>query len=604
MIAGVAVFDRELCVLKLEAEDERNLEQIRALTLGEHGEHLINMHRLATLPALASTMASLRSGLRLYRSGRGLCERSVGVRLTLNILRRSQSTQQATIVQDQEQSGAAFAKPSPRSKEPYAEPSQGSLERTTQAFSSEDDGKALDGRTGYEERGLEEHVIASAATANSGSLRITFDAPRTHTKTLKRTGSVDQSNGTNTAEKADYRENQVNLKIGKRLRAYDPIFVRDCCTCPKCVDQSTRQKLFSTTDISADISVKDMREDGDVVHFTWTNDLPGFDADHVTTINIKSLSRSVRRHPVKLYKESKTLWNAKAFEEGQTKFDYEEYMTKDSTLLLALEQLHRYGMVFVSNVPEAEASVSDVATRIGPLKNTFYGSTWDVRSVAEAKNVAYTSQDLGFHMDLLYMHQPPRLQLLHCLKASTEGGTSLFSDSYLAASSLFHSDRYLFDCLAKNDVNFHYDNDSQQYHQSRRVFQLVGDAHPNPNTKSFGSLLEAVNWSPPFQGPFHNVKGDHFLASHVHRWHKAARAFRDLVEAKSAVHQRQMPPGECVIFDNRRVLHARTAFSGGERWLRGCYLDSDPFVSKTRVLQRKFGAVGYRNESFDHETQI
>ena len=57
-----------------------------------------------------------------------------------------------------------------------------------------------------------------------------------------------------------------------------------------------------------------------------------------------------------------------------------------------------------------------------------------------------------------------------------------------------------------------------------------------------------------------------------------------------------MGPGECVIFDNRRVLHARKRFEvgdlGKERWLRGAYLDKDPFVSRMRVLGGKFGGEG------------
>jgi alpha-ketoglutarate-dependent taurine dioxygenase len=56
-----------------------------------------------------------------------------------------------------------------------------------------------------------------------------------------------------------------------------------------------------------------------------------------------------------------------------------------------------------------------------------------------------------------------------------------------------------------------------------------------------------------------------------------------------------MLPGECVIFDNRRVLHARKAFevgdAGKERWLRGTYLDWDPYWSKMRVLGKRFGKI-------------
>ena len=79
----------------------------------------------------------------------------------------------------------------------------------------------------------------------------------------------------------------------------------------------------------------------------------------------------------------------------------------EQALAEALQLLWRDGLVFVDGVPESEASVSQIVNRIGPLMNTFYGPTWDVRSVPDAKNVAYTAKYLGFHMDLLYMREPP-----------------------------------------------------------------------------------------------------------------------------------------------------------------------------------------------------
>ena len=57
-----------------------------------------------------------------------------------------------------------------------------------------------------------------------------------------------------------------------------------------------------------------------------------------------------------------------------------------------------------------------------------------------------------------------------------------------------------------------------------------------------------------------------------------------------------MAPGDCVLFDNRRVLHARRAFAvsdaGTERWLRGAYIDRDPFVSRAKILRDRFEGTG------------
>ena len=52
----------------------------------------------------------------------------------------------------------------------------------------------------------------------------------------------------------------------------------------------------------------------------------------------------------------------------------------------------------------------------------------------------------------------------------------------------------------------------------------------------------------------------------------------------------RLAPGDCLVFDNTRVLHARTAFSMSPRpgrHLQGCYADLDGLPSTLAVLTRK-----------------
>ena len=46
--------------------------------------------------------------------------------------------------------------------------------------------------------------------------------------------------------------------------------------------------------------------------------------------------------------------------------------------------------------------------------------------------------------------------------------------------------------------------------------------------------------------------------------------------------------GEMACFDNRRLLHGRTAFDSatGRRWLRGCYSEREELESRLRMLAR------------------
>ena len=371
---------------------------------------------------------------------------------------------------------------------------------------------------------------------------------------------------------------------------FDNIFLRDSCTCAKCVDPSTRQKRFDSADIPSNIRIRSIssRNTNDVI-LRWKHDIPGFDLDHETVLPFDWLEQAPHYPVTHAYQGGKQAWNKTSLAGAMATFDYNEYMSDDQVLFQLLQQLQRFGVAFIKNLPEAESSVIQTANRIGPLKNTFYGETWDVRSVSNAKNVAYTDVHLGFHMDLLYMQQPPRLQLIHCLRASTQGGVSLFSDAYLAMQQLYKLDRAAFQTLVETPVNFHYDNDNHHYFRSRRTFQLQeGVTHIPEGSDQVWTYMEAVNWAPPFQAPFNHTKGDVALAKSMRAWHEAAQMFRDLTELSWAVYKRQMEPGECVIFDNRRILHARTAFAGGERWLRGAYLDDDPYLSKMRVLERRY----------------
>jgi hypothetical protein len=62
-------------------------------------------------------------------------------------------------------------------------------------------------------------------------------------------------------------------------------------------------------------------------------------------------------------------------------------------------------------------------------------------------------------------------------------------------------------------------------------------------------------------------------------FYAAYRAFDALLNRPGAMVTGKLAPGDCLIFDNTRVLHARTAFAEAtgswDRHLQGCYADLD-----------------------------
>ncbi len=77
-------------------------------------------------------------------------------------------------------------------------------------------------------------------------------------------------------------------------------------------------------------------------------------------------------------------------------------------------------------------------------------------------------------------------------------------------------------------------------------------------------------------------------AEDVVRHYRAYRTFIALTREPRFQFEYRLNPGDLLVFDNRRVLHARRAFDlqQGQRHLQGCYVDRDELLSRIRVLER------------------
>lgn len=410
------------------------------------------------------------------------------------------------------------------------------------------------------------------------------------------------------------------LPFKDATRRINLIRLRDACSCPRCVNPSSGQREFRSSDIPPKINIRDLRHlhggdhnnknnvsssssrsnpsEDDKVAVSWHHDVPGYDPDHESVFSraeLKELAQPPTRRGWNRGGRSRVSWNRDVMERNQHWISYHDYLHDHGAFWMAMRSLFRYGLLFLRGVPEDEKSVERITTRMGPLRNSFYGLTWDVRSKPDAENVAYTNQFLGFHMDLLYMTDPPGYQVLHCMRNSLAGGESLFSDAGRAVEAIRHKRNDLFFRLAELPARYGYHVNGQHYEMLRPVVQ-----RPLPEQKP--RYFTHVNYSPPFQKPIppvaDNSDDEHKTLQH---WLAAMRMLSDEIEAPENMFELKLQPGQCVIFDNRRVVHARRGFdlaasssssqdsSGGgdppDRWLRGAYTDTDPLMSQFAQLR-------------------
>ncbi len=357
----------------------------------------------------------------------------------------------------------------------------------------------------------------------------------------------------------------------------DPLWIprtwlRDACVCDKCIDPSSGQKRFSTYDIPVYPSITDTRktEDGSL-EVTWKEDFFTKD-DHVSVYpleKVQAIFTGVPGDSLDTTNEPFRLWNAAELEELAPFFDYDAFMEGGSDYYTAFRRLLSHGIFFLRGIPQDETAVERIAQKLGILQETFYGRTWDVVSKPDAENIAYTSSSLGLHSDLLYVRDPPKIQLLHCLKNSCEGGESTFSDGLRASQQLRLADRKAWDRLRQFKVRYWYTQGIHQRSHSQTVISRFG---------------LNIYWSPQFQRPEQYLRKDMPGLNYYEHWVQSARNFKELLEAEGSTYQYKMQEGECAVFDNLRTMHGRQAFdtSTGERWLKGTYVGSESFRDKVR----------------------
>ncbi len=239
-----------------------------------------------------------------------------------------------------------------------------------------------------------------------------------------------------------------------------------------------------------------------------------------------------------------------------------------------LTRLLQDGIAFLSGVPCTEDALLRSMSLLGTVAQTNYGLVFDVRSVAQPENLAYSDLGLGLHTDNPYRDPVPGFQALHVLIASPDGGESLFADGFALAEHLRATDPHSFALLSRTPVPFHYRSQNAELSAERPLIELTCRGE-----------VSAVHYNSRSIAPLR------LGARETAAFYAAYRRFAALLREARFQLKLRLPEGEIVVFDNQRVLHGRTAFSSARhaRHLRGCYLTRDSIAGGAALLRRELG---------------
>lgn len=329
------------------------------------------------------------------------------------------------------------------------------------------------------------------------------------------------------------------------------------------------QRLFSVKDLPSSVLIEDAHKDHEGnVHVLFQPE------NHSSVFSQKWLRENcyeLNSHFEDRSEKQKKLWQKDSFDNGLPFISYESMRSDDTSKVLALRSLRDSGFFVLNDVPTQDGQVLKVISELGFTRETNYGALFEVRTEINPNNLAYTNLGLGSHTDNPYRDPVPTVQLLHCLESSTEGGDSILVDGFKAASILRDESKENFLTLTSSWINYRF-TDSKTDLRSRVPMIELNDNNEIIKVRYNNRSIDTIK-----------VPKDKMRS-----FYKAYRHWSEVIERDELKIQFRLSEGSLMLFDNTRVMHARTKFSKtGKRHLQGAYTDLDGLYSLLNTLEGK-----------------
>ena len=335
------------------------------------------------------------------------------------------------------------------------------------------------------------------------------------------------------------------------------IWLRDHCKDIENWDERSNQRKLFTALVDPNIKIEETKiiEDNKKIEVKWPdmNKSIYYSGDFLYKNSLENISSN----------SGEALWDKQSINKAKLEIKFDE-LEKNEGFKNLLQTIKTYGFSIINNCPTEMKTVEDIANKIGYVRNSIFGDLWSFESNTEMADSAYTQEELRPHTDGTYNHDAPGLQLLLCCEYEAEGGESIMVDGFKIAKILRENHGTSYNILSEIDIPGRYFGDGVELIAKRPVFKFR-------NKKLI-------------QVSFNNYdRGDFRLPNNkINDFYAAIRAFDKLANAKEMQWRQILKPGQLLIFNNWRVLHGRSEFSG-KRKMSGCYINKEDFESVCRM---------------------
>ncbi|GAB5433177.1 MAG: gamma-butyrobetaine dioxygenase [Epibacterium sp.] len=333
--------------------------------------------------------------------------------------------------------------------------------------------------------------------------------------------------------------------------------------CPSSFSAMTRERSFDIFHLETAPRARTAEIDGDALVIDWQ------DEDHITRMPLSWLNAYAggqrRPDPADL---SRVAWFGDHYP-AVPRFSQPDLVSDDATRAKWIEAMLVHGFTIVTDMPDSDAALTQTAELMGFVRPTFFGTYFDVKTHINPTNTAYTAGALELHTDTPAEEFAPGIQFLHCRINTVDGGESLYADGVAVANDFRKRDPEGFRLLSEVPIPFYCEHDTYDARSRQYVIEL--DQHGEVEGLTISQHMADI------------FDLDQKL---LDDYYPAFCRFGRMLQEEKYMMRFLMKGGECMVFDNHRIVHGRAAYtaSSGDRYLRGCYVDRSEMRSTYRAL--------------------
>ncbi|XP_055610536.1 uncharacterized protein LOC129757360 [Uranotaenia lowii] len=344
------------------------------------------------------------------------------------------------------------------------------------------------------------------------------------------------------------------------------VWLRDNCRCKECYNHETFQRSLSVLDIPDDVCPSSYEVQDQALNVIWND-------GHTSTYELSFLYESQYEdyHRALLQEHSQpVLWDQELISlcPEYCRVTLNELLCDDDVIRRVVTSLILYGVAFIEKVPANQHSTEMAVTRIFPVHKTLFGEMWTFSDSMDHSDTAYTKNYLGPHTDNTYFSDASGLQILHCIQFNGTGGETILIDGFKAAEQLKLNQPDVFDRLCQYPVTAEYLEEGKNHTCCAPVIKkniITGEVEQLRFNTYDRSVMKTI---PQEQIP---------------QFYRDYKQLAAEINNESMAWKFRLTPGTVMIFDNWRLLHGRTAYSG-KRVMTGCYVSRTEYQSLARTL--------------------